>query len=74
MTSAEKYSVAIYGTGKRGKAPAEAFHQDERFQVVAICGRDQERLQAAARRAGNPETYDALVDRCHGCSDTDPFS
>ena len=57
MAGAGKYSVAIYGTGKRGKVHAETFHKDERFQVVGICGRDPERLQAAALLAGNPPTY-----------------
>ncbi len=57
MASAKRYSVAVYGTGKRGKVHAETFHKDERFQVVAICGRDRERLQAAAQLAGSPETY-----------------
>lgn len=57
MGSPKKYSVAIYGTGKRGKVHAETFHKDARFQVVAICGRDPERLKAAAQLAGNPETY-----------------
>ncbi len=57
MASGKKYSVAICGTGKRGKVHAETFHRDGRFEVVAICGRDQERLQAAARLAGSPETY-----------------
>ena len=57
MAPQQKYSVAIYGTGKRGKVHAETFHKDARFQVVALCGRDPERTAAAARLAGAPETY-----------------
>jgi len=52
-----KYTVAIHGTGKRGKVHAEAFRKDGCFEVVAICGRDPERLDAAARLAGDPEKY-----------------
>jgi len=54
---AAKYTVAIHGTGKRGKVHAEAFRKDGCFEVVAICGRDPERLDAAARLAGDPEKY-----------------
>ena len=57
MAAPQKYAVAICGTGKRGKVHAETFHQDERFEVVAICGRDRERLEAAASLAGAPEKY-----------------
>ncbi len=57
VVTGKKYSVAIYGTGKRGKVHAETFHKDDRFQVVAICGRNQERLAAAAPIAGNPDRY-----------------
>lgn len=57
MSPAKRYTVAICGTGKRGKVHAETFHKDERFQVVAICGRDPERLRAAAQLAGNAEMY-----------------
>lgn len=51
------YTVAITGTGKRGKVHAEYFHQDERFRVVGICGRNHEKLDAAAQLAGNPAKY-----------------
>ena len=57
MASKKTYSVAILGTGKRGKVHADYFHKDDRFQVVAICGRDRERAQAALQLAGNPELY-----------------
>lgn len=57
MASTRKYTVAVYGTGKRGKVHAETFHKDGRFEVVAICGRNRERLEAAAQLAGNPKTY-----------------
>src|SRR5712691_8411270 len=57
MTALRKYTVAICGTGKRGKVHAEAIHKNDRFQVVAICGRDGERLEVAVRLAGHPEKY-----------------
>jgi len=52
-----KYSVAIQGTGKRGRVHIEAFHKDERFEVVGISGRDPARLAAAAELAGKPATF-----------------
>ena len=61
MASKKTYSVAILGTGKRGKVHADYFHKDDRFQVVGICGRDQERAQAALELAGKPEFYSDLV-------------
>ena len=54
---AKLYSVAIHGTGKRGRVHAEFFHKDERFAVVGISGRDPARLAAAAELAGNPPTF-----------------
>ena len=57
MAAHKKYTVAICGTGKRGKVHAEYFHKDGRFQVVAISGRNPEKLQAAAQLAGNPAKY-----------------
>ncbi len=57
MNTPTKYTVAIHGTGKRGKVHAETFCKDGRFEVVAICGRDRERLDAAALLAGDPEKY-----------------
>ncbi len=61
MASKKTYSVAILGTGKRGKVHADYFHKDDRFQVVGICGRDQERAQAALELAGKPEFYSDLA-------------
>jgi len=57
MPPVKKYTVAIYGTGKRGKVHAETFHKDGRFDVLAISGRNRERLDAAAQLAGNPKKY-----------------
>ncbi len=57
MASQKKYTVAICGTGKRGKVHVETIHKDGRFEVVAICGRNRERLEATALLAGNPERY-----------------
>src|SRR6266581_5109253 len=36
MKMPTKYTVAIHGTGKRGKVHAETFCKDGRFEVVAI--------------------------------------
>lgn len=52
-----KYSVAIYGTGKRGKVHAETFYKDGRFEVAAVCGRDRQKLAAAAALVPGAETY-----------------
>src|SRR6266571_7656224 len=57
MKMPTKYTVAIHGTGKRGKVHAETFRKDGRFEVVAICGRNRERLDAAALLAGDPKRY-----------------
>ncbi len=57
MSAPRRYTVAICGTGKRGRVHAEFFHKDARFEVVAVCGRDPQRLEAAALLAGNPEKY-----------------
>jgi|SRR5579863_1607542 len=57
MGAARKYTVAICGTGKRGKVHAEYFHKDDRFEVVGISGRNPEKLDAAAQLAGRPEKY-----------------
>lgn len=57
MASSRTYTVAICGTGKRGRVHAETFHKDGRFRVVAICGRDRARLEAAAQLAGDPELF-----------------
>jgi predicted dehydrogenase len=57
-----KYSVAIFGTGKRGRVHAEFFHRDDRFEVVGIAGRDPARLAAAAALAGNPPTFSGAAE------------
>lgn len=57
MGALRRYTVAICGTGKRGKVHAEYFHKDERFRVVGISGRNPEKLDAAAQLAGSPEKY-----------------
>src|SRR5438094_7470653 len=57
MKMPTKYTVAIHGTGKRGKVHAETFCKDGRFEVVAICGRNRERLDAAALLAGDPKRH-----------------
>jgi hypothetical protein len=57
MTIPTKFTVAIHGTGKRGKVHAETFRNDSRFAVVAICGHNREWLDAAALLAGDPGKY-----------------
>jgi predicted dehydrogenase len=49
-----RYRVVVVGLGKRGMHHAAAFHANPRFEVVAICGRDKGRLEAAAPKLGNP--------------------
>ncbi len=61
MSSTKKYRVAVYGTGKRGKVHIETFHKDGRFEVVAVCGRDRAKLDAAAQLAGHPRAYTDLA-------------
>src|SRR2546429_7031109 len=66
MNTPTKYTVAIHGTGKRGKVHAETFRKDGRFEAVAICGRDRGRLDAAALLAGGPEKYQDPAEMVRG--------
>ncbi len=53
--SEDKYAVVVVGCGKRGMHHAEAFYNDPKFQLVGLCDIDQSRLEAAAKKFGNPE-------------------
>ncbi len=53
--SEDKYTVVVVGCGKRGMHHAEAFYNDPKFQLVGLCDIDQSRLEAAAKKFGNPE-------------------
>src|SRR5204862_7302134 len=66
MNTPTKYTVAIHGTGKRGKVHAETFRKDGRFEAVATCGRDREWLDAAALLAGDPEKYQDPAEMVRG--------
>lgn len=57
MSSKPKYTVAICGTGKRSKIHAEAFLASGRFDIVAVCGRDLDRVAIAAASWGNTAKY-----------------
>lgn len=50
-----RYTVVVAGLGKRGAHHAAAFQANPRFQVIGLCGRSRDRLDAAAARFGNPE-------------------
>lgn len=53
--SEDKYAVVVVGCGKRGMHHAEAFYNNPKFQLVGLCDIDQSRLEAAAKKFGNPE-------------------
>jgi predicted dehydrogenase len=56
MSGDKKYSVAVVGLGKRGMHHAEAFSNNDRFEIVGLCDIDEERLGAAAKKFGGPKT------------------
>ncbi len=48
--------MVVVGLGKRGMHHAEAFYKNPRFQLIALCDHHPERVEAAAKAFGNPET------------------
>ncbi len=47
-----KYSVIVIGMGKRGKHHAEAFNNNDAFEVTGICDIDESRLAEAKEMLG----------------------
>ncbi len=56
MSGEKKYNVVVAGLGKRGMHHAEAFANNGRFEIVGLCDIDNARLEAAAKKFGNPRT------------------
>ncbi len=56
MSGEKKYSVVVVGLGKRGMHHAEAFRNNGRFEVTGLCDIDGERVEAAAKKFGQPKT------------------
>ena len=53
-----RHTVAIVGCGPRGLAHAKALQETaDRFDLVAICDKDAERLQSASAEVGVSKTY-----------------
>ena len=53
-----KYSVALLGCGPRGQQHAKAFLENsDRFNLVALCDKDSERLQSLSSILNIPKTY-----------------
>jgi predicted dehydrogenase len=68
MSAQKKYTVVVVGLGKRGMHHAEAFGTNGRFEIIGLCDHHPERLEAAAKKFGNPETAvdaAALLKRVH---------
>lgn len=55
MSGEKKYSVVVVGLGKRGMHHADAFHNNDRFEIVGLCDIDKGRLDAAAKKYGEPK-------------------
>lgn len=51
-----RYRAVVVGMGKRGMHHAAAFAANPRFDLVAICSRDQKRLDAAVTKLGKVGT------------------
>ena len=56
MSAKKKYSVAVVGLGKRGMHHADAFFNNDRFEIVGLCDIDKARVEAAAQKFGQPKT------------------
>ncbi len=53
-----RYSVALLGCGPRGRDHAEAFLKNsDRFNLVALCDKDRERLQSVSSILNISKTY-----------------
>jgi len=53
-----KYNVALLGCGARGQIHAEAFIENsDRFNLVALCDKNTERLKALSSIVNAPKTY-----------------
>lgn len=54
----KKYSVALLGCGPRGRDHAEAFLKNsDRFNLLALCDKDRERLQSVSSILNISKTY-----------------
>ncbi len=56
MSAGQKYSVVVVGLGKRGMHHAQAFQDNDRFEIAGLCDIDPTRLEAAAKQFGQPKT------------------
>ena len=53
-----RHKVAVVGCGPRGRDHAKAFSENaDRFDVVAVCDKDAERLQSVSVEVGVSKTY-----------------
>ncbi len=50
------YKVVVVGMGKRGTHHAQAFQENDRFELAGICDIDSARLEAAAAKFGGVES------------------
>ena len=54
----QRYTVAQVGTGPRGRTHLDGFvRNSDRFELVALCARDENRLNSCAHEFGVPATY-----------------
>ncbi|HUZ47339.1 MAG TPA: Gfo/Idh/MocA family oxidoreductase [Terriglobia bacterium] len=56
MSAGQKYRVVVVGLGKRGMHHAQAFQDNDRFEIAGLCDIDPARLEAAAKQFGQPKT------------------
>lgn len=62
-----KYSVVLVGCGPRGQQHAKAFLENsDRFNLVALCDKDSERLQSLSSILNIPKTYTNAEDMLSG--------
>lgn len=54
----KRYTVAQVGAGKRGKIHLDGFSKiPDRFELLALCDLDEQKMQEAAQRFGVPATF-----------------